>query len=148
MHWITFLRYTHSLKLHSLLAIKRYTNAIYQYISLDLQSTFIKCRVISGSPGCGKSFLMNYIILYAISKVPKVGVSAMLACRAIHLGDLQHHKKCLPVKNNASIHCLCELAITEIIGEPKNHRILRRLTSSLKNVSQWKIMHTSIALPY
>ena len=49
---------------------------------------FIKCRVITGSPGCVKSFLMSYIILYAISKGLKVGISAIQACHTVHLGGL------------------------------------------------------------
>ena len=60
-----------------LLAIKSATIVMDQYLSLGNQGTFIKCRVIAGSPGCGKSFLMHYIIVYAISKGLKDGVSAM-----------------------------------------------------------------------
>ena len=62
-----------------LLAIKSYTNEIDQYLSIDHQSTFIKCRVIAGSPDCGKSFLMNSIIIYAISKGLNVGLSVIQA---------------------------------------------------------------------
>ena len=49
----------------------------------------------------------------------------MQACRAIHLGGLHLHTFfCLPVKNNASIQRLAELAITKLIGKPKNLIIL------------------------
>ena len=57
-------------------------------ISLDRQSTFIKYRVIAELPGYGKSRLINYIILYAISKGLKVGISAMQVCCAVHIGSL------------------------------------------------------------
>ena len=50
------------------------------------QSTIINCYVIAGSPGCGKLFLMNDVILYAISKGLKLGVSVMQSCRAVNLG--------------------------------------------------------------
>ena len=59
----------------------------------EKQSTFIKCRVITGSPGCGKSFLINYIIVYAISKGLKTGVSVMHSCRDVNLGGLHLRKK-------------------------------------------------------
>ena len=74
-----------------LLATKSCTNVIDQYLSLDLQSTSIKCRVIAESPSCGKSFLINYIILYAISKGLKVGVSAMQAYHTVHLRGFHLH---------------------------------------------------------
>ena len=108
------------------LAVKNCTNAIDRYCSIQHQSTFIKCRVIAGSPGCGKSFLMNYVLLYAMSKGLKVGISAQQACRAVHLGGLHLHKLfSLPVKDQASIHRLAELAITRLISKPKLLRVLQ-----------------------
>ena len=85
---------------------------------------FIKCRVIVGSADCGKSCLMNYIILYTISKGLKVEVYAMQACRAVNLVVLHLHKK-YRSENSTSMHCLAELAITKIIGKPNNLKILQ-----------------------
>ena len=71
---------------------------------------------------------MNYIIVYVISKGLKIGVYAMQACRAIHLGGLHFHTFfCLPVKNNETIQRFKELAIAKLIGKPKNLRILQMM---------------------
>ena len=48
------------------LAVQSCTNAIDQYMSGP--AIFVKNRINAGSSGCGKYFLMNYILLYAISK--------------------------------------------------------------------------------
>ena len=58
-------------------AIKNIVSAIDQYEDCIRQCTFIKCRVICGSPGCGKSFILNYTLLYAISKGLKVATDIM-----------------------------------------------------------------------
>ena len=106
------------------LAVKKCTNAIDRYCSIQHQSTFIKCRVIAGSPGCCKSFLVNYVLLYAMSKGLKVGISAQQSYRAVHLGGLHLHKLfSLPVKDQAAIHRLAELAITRLISKPKLLRV-------------------------
>ena len=64
-----------------------------QYLSIEKQSMFIKCRVITVSPGCGKLLLMIYVILDTMSKGMKVGVYAMQSYCVVCLGDFHLHKK-------------------------------------------------------
>ena len=57
------------------LALHSCINAIDEYIPGP--AIFVKNRIIAGSPGCGKSFLLNYIMLYAMSKGLKLGISTI-----------------------------------------------------------------------
>ena len=108
------------------LAVQSCTNAVNQYISP--QSIFVKNRIISGSPGCGKSFLMKYIMLYAMAKGLKVGVTSMLARRAVHLGGLHIHKLfCLVEKSNSLIHHTAEYST--YIDKKENFAIITDDTS-------------------
>ena len=63
---------------------------------------------------------MNYIMLYAMSKELKVGVTAMLAQRIVNLGGLHIHKLfCLVDKSNSSIYRITKLAIQHILTKKK-----------------------------
>ena len=52
----------------------------------------MKGRVIAGSPGSGKSFLLNYTAIYAMTKGLKVAITEFMAQSAVHLGGLHVHK--------------------------------------------------------
>ena len=87
------------------IAVRRTVYAIDQYLDYTCQCNFVKCRVIAGSPGSGKSFILNYISVYAMSKGLKVAMTALMAKRAVHLGGIHLHKLFyLPVKRNMHIH--------------------------------------------
>ena len=50
------------------IAVVRTANSIDKYLDYRCQRYFVKCTVISGSPGSGKSFILNYMALYAMCK--------------------------------------------------------------------------------
>ena len=54
------------------LAVTYACNTIDRYLDCSRQSTFTKNLVITGAPGSGKTYLLNYISLYAISRGMKV----------------------------------------------------------------------------
>ena len=68
------------------MALNNVTLTIDNYLDALRQNTFVKCRVITGAPGSGKSFLLNYACIYAISKGLSVGITALMAQRVVHLG--------------------------------------------------------------
>ena len=68
------------------MALNNVTLTIDNYLDALRQNTFVKCRVITGAPGSGKSFLLNYACIYAISKGLSVGITALMSQRAVHLG--------------------------------------------------------------
>lgn len=68
--------------------IENSVSAINQYIHYSGQFLLVKCRVIAGSPGSGKPFLMNYIAIYAMSKGLTIEITALMAQRAVHLGGI------------------------------------------------------------
>ena len=97
------------------LAVQSCIYAIDQYISGP--AIFVKNRIIVGSPGCEKSFLMNYIMLHELSKGLKVERFAMLVRPAIHLGGLHIHKLFgIIEKSDASIHKTAEIGIQRILS--------------------------------
>ncbi len=57
-----------------MVAVRHTISAIDQYIIFSSQCTFVKFRVIAGSPGSGKSFILNYSALYAMTKRLKVAI--------------------------------------------------------------------------
>ena len=61
------------------IAVCNVISSIDSYLDGLSQHTFVKCRVISGAPGSGKSFLLNYACIYAISKGLNIGITALMA---------------------------------------------------------------------
>ena len=109
-----------------LLTDRNCVSAIDQYQNYTGQISFVKCRVIVGSPGSGKSFLLNYIAMYAMSKGLKVAVTALMAQRSVHLGGLHLHKLFhLPVKRMASCHSVSESEIQGLLRNPVSLNILK-----------------------
>ena len=109
-------------------AVMNFTQAIDDYIDPLKQGVFLKSRVIAGSPGSGKSYLMNYSILYAISKGLNVCVTAVMSKRANVLGGIHIHKLFkLPCKNGLNVHRMAELAVTDMLRAPEKIQVLRTL---------------------
>ena len=73
-------------------AVQNSVNAIKQYVNYTCQSTFVKCRVIAGSPGSGKSFLLTYLSIYAISQGLNIAITSMMSQLSVHLGGTHLHK--------------------------------------------------------
>ena len=108
------------------LAIENSVFAINQYMNYTNQHTFVKCRVIAGSPGSGKLFVLNYFAIFAMSKGLKVTMTAMMAQRAIHLGGTHIHKIfLLPVQKQWNPHKVAESALQSLFQHPLNLHILK-----------------------
>ena len=109
-----------------MVAVRHTVSAIDQYLDCSRQCTFVKCRVIAGSPGSGKSFILNYSAIYAMTKGLKVAISALMAQRAIHLGGIHLHKLfILPVKKNLNHHKMAETALQSLIQNPVALNVLK-----------------------
>ena len=108
------------------LAVRRTVSSIDKYLDYTCQCNFVKCSVIAGSPGSGKSFILNYMALYAMSKGLKVAMTALMAQRAVHLGGIHLHKLFyLPVKNNMNIHRIAETSLQSLLRHPVTLSILK-----------------------
>ena len=106
-------------------ALNSVYTAICDYIDPEKHNLFTKCRVISGSLGCGKSFLMNYMVLYAISQGLNVAVTSMVAARATNLDGCHVHRMfCIPVKKNCPIYRLAEHTLINLMKDPVSYHIL------------------------
>ena len=110
------------------LALQNNVSAIDQYLAYSTQSVFVKGRVIAGSPGSGKSFLLNYTAIYAMSKGLKVAITALMAQRAVHLGGI--HIRTLfyiPVSKHVNLQRVAELALQSLMRHPVNLKILKMI---------------------
>ena len=102
------------------LAIESIVSAIEQYLNPIQLSIFVKCRVIAGAPGSGKSFILNYTAIYAISKGLVVGVTAMMAKRAIAMGGIHLHLLFkIPVNEKLTLHRLAEASLLALSKFPE-----------------------------
>ena len=109
-------------------AISHTVSGINQYIDCSQQSTYVKGRVIAGSPGSGKSFLLNYAAIYAMTKGLKFGVTSLMAQHAVHLGGVHLHKLFrLPVNRHMNLHKLAEAALQALIQNPLSLKILKMI---------------------
>ena len=109
-------------------ALKMAVKAIDRYINGTEQNTYIKCQLIAGAPGSGKSFLALTIGLYAISKGLVCGITSMMARRAVQIGGEHLHKMfCIPVSPNLSVFWLAEKAIIALMSKPEKLKFIRIL---------------------
>ena len=108
------------------LAVENNVAAIDQYVNYTGQCLFVKCRVIAGSPGSGKAFILNYVAIYAMSKGLKIAITALMAQRAVHLEGIHLHKLFyLPVNKRLNIHRVAETAIQSLFQHPVTLSILK-----------------------
>ena len=99
--------------------------AICDYTYPEKHNLFTKCRVLSCSPGCGKSYLMNYMVLYAVSQELNIAVTSMVAARATNFADCHVHRMfCIPAKKNCPIYRLAEQIIINVMKDPVSYHIL------------------------
>ena len=102
-------------------ALNNYSNTFH--------TNFVKSCTIIGSAGCGKSFTMQYLILYAIS-LGLVSVStSVMARRSCFLGGKHIHRLFLiPTgERGQNPHRLAELAICKLLRSPEKLNLLRAL---------------------
>ena len=102
--------------------------AIDKYLHNIDNCVFLKCRVISGAPGSGKSFMLNYIAIYAITRGLRIVMTALMAQRAIHLGGIHIHKLFyLPVKRSMTIQDRAETALQSLLRHPVTLKFIQTL---------------------
>jgi hypothetical protein len=87
-------------------------------------NTYTKNLIIQGAPGCGKTFMGNHALLYAMSQGLRVISTAMMAARASVLGGSHLHVLFgLPanLKRNTTINppLLAQRALERIMKNPK-----------------------------
>ena len=101
---------------------------IDKYCSGIDQSTFIKCFLIAGSPGAGKTFLELCLALYAISKGLYCAITAVMSKRAVQLGGKHIHKLfCLPGHNKYTLYRLAEVALIALNRKAERYFFLRKI---------------------
>ena len=110
------------------LVVETVVSALNNYSNI-FHTNFVKSCTIIGSAGWGKSFTMQYLILYAIS-LGLVSVStSVMARRSCFLGGKHIHRLFLiPTgEKGQSPHRLAELAICKLLRSPEKLNLLRAL---------------------
>lgn len=108
-------------------AIETIVKAIDKYCTPT--NLFTKCTGIRGFPGSGKTWCMEYCIIYALSKGLNCMTTSMICKRSIQLGG-KHIDSLFGIpfeKANVSAGRLAELAEMKIISSPEKQDMLRSL---------------------
>ena len=114
------------------LAILTCVNAIDSHCNILNQNVYTKNVAIRGFPGGGKTWCMMFIAIYAISKKLNVITTAMMAKRALQLGGRHWHKfLCIPTGQNLTPHRRAELAIIQLLRDPKRLDFVRTVNVML-----------------
>ena len=109
-------------------AIQKCKETIDSYYNGIFHNNFVKSLCIRGFAGCGKSWTMQYILLYAMSKGLLCVPTAMMSRRSVFLGGKHIHVLFgIPTEPNLSPHRMAELAITKLLRDPKKLSLLRKL---------------------
>ena len=109
------------------LAIQLMKEAADQYLSYG--NTFVKCTGIRGAAGSGKTWTMEYGIIYPLSQGLTMITTSHMARRAIQLGG-KHLAYLLGLpysKNNLTPQRSAELALHRIMRKPVLYNFLRAL---------------------
>ena len=112
-----------------LFAIKNCVKSIDDYMNV-MKSTYTKNVMIVGFPGGGKTFIMMYVLIYAISKGLCIISVAMMAHRACQLGGWHWHKLLrVPVDrgNNMSVHRMIEVALEKLERHPEQIQFIKNI---------------------
>ena len=84
-------------------AVKKCSDTIESYRNGIYHNKFTKSMCIRGYAGCGKSWTMQYVMLYAISKGLLCVPTAMMSRRSVFLGGKHIHILFgLPTEKNLS----------------------------------------------
>ena len=98
---------------------------IDKYLNPANQVIFTKNVGIRGFPGSGKTWCSLYIALYGLAQGLFVLPTALLAKRALQLGGTHWHKLfCIPTDKSLGVHRKAELALIQIIKNPKRYHLL------------------------
>ena len=97
-------------------AISRIVKAIDRYYDISTSQTYVKCQIICGFPGSGKTFVELYTALYAISKGLKICTTSVMCKRSVALGGIHIHVLFgLPYGNNIPTNRIVELSLIELL---------------------------------
>ena len=111
-----------------LAAIKTIKKAIDRYCEIENNDTYVKCQIICGFPGSGKTFVELYMALYAISKGLRICMSSVMCKRSISLGGTHIHLLFgLTVTKNTTINRNVELALINLLNNNEKLLFLRTL---------------------
>jgi hypothetical protein len=109
-------------------AVKNCIKTIESYRNGMFHNSFTKSIGIRGYAGCGKSFIMQYVLLYAMSQGLLCIPTAMMSRRSVFLGGKHIHILFgIPAERNLSPHRMAEIAITKLLRDPKKLNLLRVL---------------------
>ena len=99
-------------------ALQYCKEAVEKY--LDLTNSFVKCTGIRGAAGSGKTWTIEYALIYAVSQGLNVITTAHMSRRAIQLGG-KHISYLFGIpysKAKTTPQRLAELAIHKIMRKP------------------------------
>ena len=109
-------------------AISRLKNALDRYQRIDNLQSYVKCQIICGFPGSGKTFIELYIALYAISKGLKICTTSIMCKRSVTLGGLHIHVLFgLPIVKNLPTNRIVELALINLLHNNEKLLFLRTI---------------------
>ena len=109
-------------------AIKKIKKAIDQYCSIENNQFYVKCQIICGFPGSGKTFLELYLALYTISKGLRICTTSVMCKRSISLGGMHIHMLFgLPVAKNLSINRTVDLFLIKLLQNNEKLLFLKSL---------------------
>ena len=87
---------------------------------------YVKNTIITGAPGCGKTYIMSMLALYARSKGLNIYPTSLQAKRANQLGGNHIHSLfCLDINHRMSPQRMAELAIIKIQKDPVKERFIK-----------------------
>ena len=111
------------------LAISLLKYTVDSYINVFAnENKYTKSVIVCGVAGSGKSFLVELIVCYAISRGLNVGVTALMAKRAQALGGLHIHQMFKFNKGNMALSKKqAELAIQRLLRSPVKYAFLQKL---------------------
>ena len=91
-------------------AIQKYTNEFGAGAC-----TYTKGEIVHGVPGAGKSHVISYITLVALSLALRVMTTAIMGVRANAFGGMHFHMLlCLPTKTTCTPYRLAEISISKL----------------------------------
>ena len=113
------------------LAVKLMKDAADNYLSFG--NSFVKCTGIRGAAGSGKTWTMEYALIYGLSQGLNMITASVMARRAIQLGG-RHLAYLLGIpvsKGNITPQRRAELALHRIMRKPVLYNFLRALDALL-----------------
>ena len=106
------------------MSIEVFQNTIDSYTDFHTQHIFTKCLGIRGFPGSGKTWTMEYMILYGISKGLFYLTTVMMSKRAIQFSGKHWYYLFFSTERYLPPHRMAEISLTMIMRNPIKYSIL------------------------